>query len=51
MNAVIIVAFALGMRQGTDSDHLAAINGLARIRPRVSNGLFFALGQGLVVIL
>ena len=51
MNAVAIVGLALGMRHGTDPDHLAAIDGLTRIRPRPTNGIFFALGHGLVVIL
>jgi high-affinity nickel-transport protein len=51
MNAVAIVGLALGMRHGTDPDHLAAIDGLTRIRPRATNGVFFALGHGLVVIL
>lgn len=51
MNAVLIVAFALGMRHGTDPDHLAAIDGLTRIRPRSTNGVFFALGHGFVVLL
>ena len=51
MNSVVIVAAALGMRHGTDPDHLAAIDGLTRIRPRATNGVFFALGHGLVVIL
>jgi high-affinity nickel-transport protein len=37
------------MRHGTDPDHLAAIDGLSRIRPRATNGLYFALGHGLVV--
>jgi nickel/cobalt transporter (NiCoT) family protein len=45
----LLVGFALGMRHGTDPDHLAAIDGLSRIRPRATNGLFFALGHGLVV--
>jgi high-affinity nickel-transport protein len=47
----LLVGFALGMRHGTDPDHLAAIDGLSRIRPRATNGLFFALGHGLVVTL
>ena len=51
MNPLAIVGFALGMRHGTDPDHLAAIDGLARICPRPTNGAFFALGHGLVVIL
>jgi len=51
MTAVAIVGLALGMRHGTDPDHLAAIDGLTRIRPRATNGIYFALGHGLVVIL
>jgi nickel/cobalt transporter (NiCoT) family protein len=51
VNSVAIIGAALGMRHGTDPDHLAAIDGLARIRPRASNGVFFALGHGFVVIL
>jgi len=45
----LIVGLALGMRHGTDPDHLTAIDGLSRIRPRATNGLYFALGHGLVV--
>ncbi len=48
MNALLI-GLALGMRHGTDADHLTAIDGLSRIRPRATNGLYFALGHGLVV--
>jgi high-affinity nickel-transport protein len=51
MNAVMVVGLALGMRHGTDPDHFAAIDGLTRIRPRATNGVYFALGHGLVVIL
>jgi high-affinity nickel-transport protein len=51
MNSVVIIAAALGMRHGTDPDHLAAIDGLTRIRPRATNGVFFALGHSLVVML
>jgi high-affinity nickel-transport protein len=39
------------MRHGTDPDHLTAIDGLSRIRPRATNGLYFALGHGLAVTL
>ena len=49
MDSILLVAFALGVRHGTDPDHLTAIDGLSRIRPRATNGLFFALGHGLVV--
>ena len=51
MNAVAVVGLALGRRHGTDPDHLAAIDGLTRIRPRRTNGIYFALGHGLVVVL
>jgi high-affinity nickel-transport protein len=49
--AVLTIGIALGLRHGTDPDHLAAIDGLTRLRPRATNGLFFALGHGLVVML
>jgi high-affinity nickel-transport protein len=45
----LLIGLALGMRHGTDPDHLAAIDGLSRIRPRKTNGLYFALGHGFVV--
>lgn len=51
MTATILVAFALGVRHGTDPDHLTAIDGLSRMRPRASNGLLFAIGHGSVVTL
>ena len=51
MNAMLVVGLALGMRHGKDPDHLAAIDGLTRIRPRLPNGVFLTLGHGLVVIL
>lgn len=51
MNSILVVALALGMRHGTDPDHLSAIDGLSRIRPRLTNGVFFALGHGIVVML
>lgn len=47
----LFIGLALGMRHGTDPDHLTAIDGLSRIRPRATNGLYFALGHGLVVTL
>lgn len=46
---MLLIGLALGMRHGTDADHLTAIDGLSRIRPRVTNGLYFALGHGLLV--
>jgi high-affinity nickel-transport protein len=39
------------MRHAVDPDHLAAIDGLTRLRPRRMNGIYFALGHSLVVIL
>jgi high-affinity nickel-transport protein len=39
------------MRHAVDPDHLAAIDGLTRLRPRRTNGIYFALGHSLVVIL
>lgn len=51
MNAAAIVGLALGMRHGADPDHLAAIDGLTRIRPRAANGVYFALGHGIIVVL
>jgi len=49
MDPSLLIGFALGMRHGTDPDHLTAIDGLSRIRPWATRGLFFALGHGLVV--
>jgi high-affinity nickel-transport protein len=46
----LILSFALGLRHGTDPDHLAAIDALTRLRPNPANGVFFALGHGLTVI-
>jgi high-affinity nickel-transport protein len=51
MNPLAVMGLALGMRHGVDPDHLAAIDGLSRIRPRATNGIYFALGHVLVVML
>src|SRR5436309_10174358 len=51
MSSTIIIAAALGLRHGADPDHLAAIDGLSRLRPHRANGLLFALGHGLFVTL
>lgn len=51
MNSILIVGLALGMRHGVDPDHLAAIDGLSRIRPNKANGVLFALGHGVFVTL
>ena len=49
MIAILILSLVLGLRHGMDPDHLTAIDGLSRFRPKASNGLYFALGHGLVV--
>jgi high-affinity nickel-transport protein len=51
MTPTLVLAFALGVRHGTDPDHLTAIDGLCRLRPRATNGLLFAIGHGSVVTL
>jgi len=51
VNSTLVLAFALGVRHGTDPDHLTAIDGLSRLRPRATNGLLFAIGHGSVVML
>lgn len=51
MSSTLWLALALGLRHGTDPDHLTAIDGLARLRPRATSGLLFALGHGLIVTL
>jgi high-affinity nickel-transport protein len=47
--SIIALVFALGLRHGLDADHLAAIDGFARLRPNRWNGVLFALGHGGVV--
>ncbi|ADV65864.1 nickel transporter [Deinococcus maricopensis] len=49
--AVLPLVFALGLRHGLDADHLAVIDGFARLRPSPWNGVLFALGHGGVVTL
>ncbi len=49
MNSTLLICLALGMRHAVDPDHLTAIDGLCRIRPRKTNGVFFAIGHGVVV--
>lgn len=51
MSPTLLIAFALGVRHGTDPDHLTAIDGLSRVRPHAANGLLFALGHGAIVTL
>ncbi len=50
-SSVLILAAVLGLRHGVDPDHLAAIDGLARVNQSPWNGALFALGHGLVVTL
>jgi len=47
--ALIAVIAALGMRHGVDPDHLSIIDGLSRFHPSRWNGVFFALGHGVIV--
>ncbi|GGK17964.1 nickel permease [Deinococcus malanensis] len=49
MIATLALVFMLGMRHGMDADHLAAIDGFARLRPSRWTGVLFGLGHGLVV--
>src|SRR5258707_2573665 len=52
---LVAVVFLLGLKDGLDRDHLAAIDGLTRFnaadRPRLSrwSGLLFSAGHGAVV--
>jgi nickel/cobalt transporter (NiCoT) family protein len=50
-SALLTLAVALGLRHGVDPDHLAAIDGLSRLRPSRWNGVLFAIGHGLLVTL
>lgn len=50
-STLLILAAALGMRHGVDPDHLAAIDGLSRLRPSRWNGILFAIGHGALVTL
>lgn len=49
MIATLALVVALGLRHGMDADHLAAIDGFARLRPSRWTGVLFGLGHGLVV--
>lgn len=50
-SALLTLAMALGLRHGVDPDHLAAIDGLSRLRPSRWNGVLFAIGHGILVTL
>jgi high-affinity nickel-transport protein len=49
--ALVTVIAALGMRHGVDPDHLSVIDGLSRFHPSRWNGVYFALGHGIIVTL
>ncbi|MBA3961204.1 MAG: hypothetical protein H0X40_04780 [Chthoniobacterales bacterium] len=49
MNSTLLICLALGMRHAVDPDHLTAIDGMCRIRPRRTNGVYFAVGHGFIV--
>jgi high-affinity nickel-transport protein len=49
--ALITVIAALDMRHGVDPDHLSVIDGLSRFHPSRWNGVYFALGHGIIVTL
>jgi high-affinity nickel-transport protein len=49
--ALVTVVAALGMRHGVDPDHLSVIDGLSRFHPSRWNGVYFALGHGIIVTL
>ncbi|RTI60296.1 nickel permease [Thermus scotoductus] len=51
MTGLEVLAVALGMRHGVDPDHLAAVDGLSRVRPSPFNGVLFAIGHGGLVTL
>ena len=50
-SALLTLAVALGLRHGVDPDHMAAIDGLSRLRPSRWNGVAFAIGHGAIVTL
>lgn len=49
--ALVTLVVALGMRHGVDPDHLSIIDGLSRFHPSRWNGVFFAIGHGVIVTL
>ena len=49
MTSTLLLGLALGMRHAVDPDHLTAIDGLSRVRPMRLNGVFFAVGHGVIV--
>lgn len=58
VHALMLFAFVFGLRHGLDADHLAMIDGLARLQARTSRpwlprlcGVFFSLGHGLVLLI
>lgn len=57
LSSLMAFAFLLGMKHGFDADHLASIDGLARLQSRQGrfglarlSGMLFSSGHGLVVL-
>lgn len=57
VHALVLFAFLFGLRHGLDADHLAMIDGMARLQARTNRpwlprlcGVFFSLGHGFVLL-
>ena len=57
LTSLVAFAFLFGLKHGFDADHLATIDGLARVqarhgRPRLARcaGLLFSAGHGLTIL-
>ncbi len=46
-----VLVLILGMRHGVDPTHIALVNGFARFRPNLWNGVLLALGHSLMLTL
>lgn len=55
LQGLLLLVFALGLRHGFDPDHLATIEGIARLNTGTKlarwTGILFSLGHGAVVVL
>lgn len=58
VNALVLIALLFGLRHGLDADHLAMIDGLARLQARSGRlrlsrlcGVLFSAGHGLVLLI
>lgn len=58
VHALVLFAFLFGLRHGLDADHLAMIDGLARLQARAHRpwparlcGVLFSVGHGLVLLI